>query len=140
MITPMTISFDDSKSNQRVSDLRQKEEEDLAEMLAERYGIPYVDLSGMTINTDGLKLVPQDIAQKSKVAVFDMVGKKLKVAVISPKREDTLAVLQDLDARGYVAELFLTSNRSLEKAWSRYADISFATESKEERSRSTASR
>jgi type IV pilus assembly protein PilB len=130
MITPMTISFDDSKSNQRVADLRQKEEEDLAEMLAQRYSIPYVDLSGITINTDGLKLVPQDIAQKSKIAVFDMTGKKLKVAVTSPKREDTLAVLQDLDTRGYVAELFLTSNRSLEKAWSRYADISFATESK----------
>ncbi len=126
----MTITFDDSKSNQRVSDLRQKEEEDLAEMLASKYGIPYVDLSGMTINTDGLKLIPQDIARKSKIAVFDMTGKKLKVAVIAPKREETMAVLQDLETRGYVPELHITSNRSLEKAWSRYADISFATESK----------
>jgi type IV pilus assembly protein PilB len=126
----MTLTFDDSKSNQRVSDLRQKEEEDLAEMLAGRYGLPYVDLSGMTINTDGLKLVPQDIARNSKVAVFDMTGKKLKIAVISPKREETLAVLNNLETRGYVPELHLTSNRSLEKAWSRYADISFATESK----------
>ncbi len=126
----MTITFDDSKSNQRVSDLRQKEEEDLAEMLAGKYGIPYVDLSGMTINTDGLKLVPQDIARNSKIAVFDMTGKKLKVAVIAPKREETMAVLQDLETRGYVPELHITSNRSLEKAWSRYADISFATESK----------
>ena len=126
----MTITFDDSKSNQRVSDLRQKEEEDLAEMLAGKYGIPYVDLSGMTINTDGLKLVPQDIARNSKIAVFDMTGKKLKVAVIAPKREETMAVLQDLETRGYVPELHITSNRSLEKAWTRYADISFATESK----------
>ncbi len=126
----MTITFDDSKSNQRVSDLRQKEEEDLAEMLAGKYGIPYVDLSGMTINTDGLKLIPQDIARNSKIAIFDMTGKKLKVAVIAPKREETMAVLQDLETRGYVSELHITSNRSLEKAWSRYADISFATESK----------
>lgn len=129
-ITPMTITFDDSKSNQRVSDLRQKEEEDLAEMLAGKYGIPYVDLSGMTINTDGLKLIPQDIARNSKIAVFDMTGKKLKVAVIAPKREETMAALLDLETRGYVPELHITSNRSLEKAWSRYADISFATESK----------
>lgn len=126
----MTITFDDSKSNQRVSDLRQKEEEDLAEMLAGKYGIPYVDLSGMTINTDGLKLIPQDIARNSKIAVFDMTGKKLKVAVIAPKREETMAALLDLETRGYVPELHITSNRSLEKAWSRYADISFATESK----------
>lgn len=126
----MTISFDDNKSNQRVADLRQKEEEDLAELLAQRYEVSYVDLSGITINTDALKIIPQDVAEKAKLAIFDMVGKKLKVGIISPKKEETLAVLQDLDNRGYVLTNFIVSNRSLQKAWSRYADISFATESK----------
>lgn len=126
----MTITFDDSKSNQRVADLRQQEEEDLAELLASKYNIPYVDLSGMTIDTDALKLVPQDIAETSKLAVFDMVGKKLKVALLSPHKEESLAVLKELEARGYVVSSYITSNRSLSKAWSRYADISFATESK----------
>lgn len=126
----MTISFDDNKSNQRVADLRQQEEEDLAELLAQRYEVAYVDLSGISINTDALKIVPQEVAQKAKLAVFDMVGKKLKVGILSPKKEETLAVLQDLDNRGYSLTNFIVSNRSLQKAWSRYADISFATESK----------
>lgn len=126
----MTISFDDNKSIQRLSDLRQREEEDLAELIAKKHELPYVDLSGIAINTDGLKLIPQDQAQKAKIAVFDMNGKKLKVAVISPRKEETLAQLNDLDQRGYVYELHIASNRSLEKAWGRYADISFATESK----------
>lgn len=126
----MTISFDDNKSNQRLSDLRQREEEDLAELIAQKYGLPYADLSGIAINTDGLKLIPKDLAEKAKIAVFDMNGKKLKIAVISPKREETVAVLNDIDQRGYSFELSIVSNRSLEKAWSRYADISFATESK----------
>ena len=72
----MTISFNDDKSSQRVADLRQQEEEDLAQLLAQRYEIQYVDLSGVTINTDALKLVPQEVAQKAKVAIFDMTGKK----------------------------------------------------------------
>ncbi len=126
----MAISFDDSKSNQRVADLRQKEEEDLAQLMAERHGLPYADLSGITINTDGLKLIPQDIARNAKIAVFDMTGRKLRAALLSPRKEETAAVLNDLATRGYSVEQFLVSNRSLEKAWSRYADISFATESK----------
>lgn len=126
----MTISFDDNKSNQRIADLRQQEEEDLAQLLAQRYEVDYVDLSGITINTDALKIVPQEIAQKAKLAIFDMVGKKIKVGILSPKKEETLAVLQDLDSRGYSLTNFIVSNRSLQKAWSRYADISFATESK----------
>lgn len=126
----MTITFDDSKSNQRVADLRQQEEEDLANLLAGKYDIPYIDLSGITINTDALKIIPQDIAEKSKLAIFDVVGKKVKVALLSPLKEETLAVLKDLDTRGYVISSYIVSNRSLTKAWSRYADISFATESK----------
>ncbi len=126
----MTISFDDNKSNQRVADLRQKEEEDLAGLLAERYGIPYIDLAGITINTDALKLVPQETSQKAKLAIFDETGKKIKIALLSPKKEETLAVLSELDQRGYIISQYIVSNRSLQKAWSRYADISFATESK----------
>jgi len=126
----MTITFDDNKNNQRVADLRQQEEEDLAQLLSEKYNIPYIDLSGITINTDALKIVNPEVAEKSKLAIFDMVGKKLKIALLSPKKEETLAILQELDQRGYVYSTYIVSNRSLIKAWSRYADISFATESK----------
>lgn len=126
----MTIAFDDNKSNERLEGLRQREEEDLAELIATKYGLPYVDLSGIAINTDGLKLIPQELAEKSKIAIYDKNGKKLKIAVITPKRDTTDAVLKDLDRRGYTYSLAIASNRSLQKAWSRYADISFATESK----------
>lgn len=126
----MTITFDDNKNNQRIADLRQQEEEDLAQLLASKYDLPYIDLSGITIDTDALKLVPQDIARNSKLAIFDMVGKKIKVALLSPRKIESEAVLNDLSERGYVSSGYIVSNRSLEKAWSRYADISFATESK----------
>ncbi len=126
----MTIIFDDNRSNQRVADLRQQEEEDLAQLLSEKYNIPYLDLSGITINTDALKIVPQETSEKARLAIFDMVGKKIKIALLSPNKEETLAVLADLDSRGYVCSKYIVSNRSLAKAWSRFADISFATESK----------
>lgn len=126
----MSIQFDDKKQNQRIHDLRQREEEDLAKMLSEKYGIPYIDLSGITIDTDGMRLIPEELSHKTKSAIFDLTGKRLRLAVLSPNKEETKYLIKDLENRGYVVEVFVVSNQSLEKAWSRYADISFATKSR----------
>jgi type IV pilus assembly protein PilB len=126
----MVINFDDKKSDSKVAELRQREEEDLAQILSERYQIPYVDLSGITIDTDGLRLIPEEKSKKAKLAVFDMTGKRLKIAILSPRKEETEYLIKDLEQRGYVVEPYVVSNQSLEKAWSRYQDISFATTSK----------
>ena len=42
------------KQNKKVEELKQKEEEQVAEILSSKYGIKYVDLSGISINTDAL--------------------------------------------------------------------------------------
>ena len=126
----MTIHFDESKQNSRVADLHKREEEDLAAILSDRYGIPYADLSGFSIDTDGLRLIPEDTARASRAAGFDLVGKKLKLAIMSPNREETQALIKDLENRGYIVSTYLVSTASLDRAWSRYKDISFATETK----------
>lgn len=129
-IFSMTVTFDDKKRQQKISELRQKEEEDLAKILSEKYGLPYIDLSGITIDTDGLRLIPEDLSQKTKSAIFDLTGKKIRIAVLSPRKEETEYLIKDLENRGYVVNPYIVSNQSLEKAWSRYKDISFATRSK----------
>ena len=67
----------------KLEELRQKEAEDLARMLAEKHGLPYADLSRMTIDLDALKLVPEDEARAAKMAIFQKVAKKLQIAVDS---------------------------------------------------------
>jgi type IV pilus assembly protein PilB len=124
------IHFDDQKQNDQIRELKEKEEEDLAEILATRHGIRYVDLTGININTDALKLIPEDEARKARFAVFDLVGKRAKIAVQSPTKEDTQSQIKDLESRGYVCELFMVSIKSLERAWSRYQDISYSNVSK----------
>lgn len=129
-ITSMQSKFDDKKQEQKLKEFRQREEEDLAKILAERYGLPYIDLTGITIDTDGLRLIPQENAQKTKSAIFDLTGKRIKLAVLSPRKDETQYLINDLEKRGYVVEPYIVSNQGLEKAWGRYKDISFATESK----------
>jgi type IV pilus assembly protein PilB len=115
----------------RVQDLRRKEEEDLAQMLSQKYSLSYVDLSGMPINTDALRLIPETLARKNKMAAFKIVGKKVEIAVLSPSNPDTMETVKSLEERKYEPNLHITSTASLERAWERYKDITFATETKE---------
>jgi len=126
----MLLTFDDDKQKKRIEELYKKEEEDLARILSKKYGIPYIDLTVQTIDTNGLRLIPEDEARDAKLAIFDLVGRKIRIAVLSPSREKTQSVVKMLEGHGYLIERYLVSTQSLERAWSRYKDISYATESK----------
>jgi type IV pilus assembly protein PilB len=122
------IVFDEEKQEQKLAELRLHEEEELARVLATRAGIPYIDLSNVSIDTDGLRLVPETDAREANIAVFNLHDKKMRVAVLSPEQEKTRTVLESLEDRGYLINLYLASPESLRRAWSRYADLSEASE------------
>ncbi len=69
--------FFDNKEDKKVKELRLNEEEEVARILSDKYGIGYIDLSGVSINTDALRLVPEAEAMEGNLAVFKIVGKKL---------------------------------------------------------------
>lgn len=126
----MEQKFNDANTDSKLKELRQREEEDLAEILSERYSIPYADLSGITIDTDGLRMLPEARSKSAKAAIFDLTGKRIKLAMLSPRKDETVNLVKELEERGYAVEPYIVSNQSLEKAWGRYEDISFATQSK----------
>lgn len=127
----MSQFADEELRDTRVAELRRREEEDLAKILSKKYQIPYADLSRITIDTDGLKILPEDEARKAKIAIFDLIGKHVRVAVLAPGREDTKGILKSLEDRGYIVEPFMVSTQGLERAWARYQEISYASTSKE---------
>ncbi|MES2216097.1 MAG: GspE/PulE family protein [Patescibacteria group bacterium] len=126
----MTITFDEDKQNRKLTELHNKEEEDLVQILSGKYGLEYVNLTVTPVNTDALRLVHEDIARANKVAAFALINKRLKLAVRNPQDEKVATIVQELKTKGYEPELFITSTLGLEKAWKMYADLSFAYESK----------
>ncbi|MGB8815867.1 MAG: GspE/PulE family protein [Minisyncoccia bacterium] len=124
------VDFDDKKQQGRIDDLKKKEEEDVAKILAGRYGVGYLDLTPIPINTDALRIVPEELAKETNTAVFQEVNKRIQIAVLSPRYEKTMALLQKLIDDGYFPTVFMVSKASLEKAWSRYKDLSYASESR----------
>lgn len=122
--------FDEKEQERRLDFLRKQEEEELARMLSGKYGLSYLDLSLVAISTDALKLIPQEAARQAQIAPFGRVGKKLSVAVRLPDNPTTKTAIKSLEELGYTVTQFLVSEESLKRAWERYADLSYATESK----------
>lgn len=122
------VQFHDQKSDDRVEQLRKREEEELARVLSMKYGVEYADLSSKSIDTDALRLLDEKTAREAEVAAFRKIGKKLFVAMRAPERDDSLRAVAQLEQLGYEVRRFMVSYESLSHAWERYKDISFATE------------
>ncbi len=114
----------DKTQDEQLEHLRDKEAEELAQILSARYKIPYIDLSRVTIELDALAVVGEVEAKKAKLAVFQMNGKKINVAIQTPNPEETQNLLKKLEHDGYSLTVYLTSETGLERAWRRYADLS----------------
>lgn len=124
----MTLIFDEYKQKQKLDSMRLEEEERLMKMLSVKYTIPYIDLSTVSINTDGLRLVDQKEAEQAECVVFDVTARNISLALNNPNNEHTEGVIEGLKRKGYTVKLFLTSTTSLAKANKLYKDLSFAVE------------
>jgi len=128
--TNMTLVFDEDKSNRKITELLEKEEEELVELLSGKYNLEYVNLQLTPVNADALRLIPESEAREALVVSFALIDKRLKIAARNPQDEKTAKILDNLRAKGYAPELYITSLKSLNKAWLTYKDLSFSYESK----------
>lgn len=127
----MSIKFDDEKQKKNLEDLKKQEEEDLIQALAEpRYGIPPINLSGVLIDNDALRSVPEKDAISLEIAPFKLVGRNIHIAVRSPQPEKLESLNTYFTEHNLTPHFYMTSLASLKKAWDRYKEISYASESK----------
>jgi hypothetical protein len=93
------LTFADAESNKRIDFLKKREEEELAQILSRKYGVEYVDLSLVAINTDALRLLPEAQAKDAEAIVFGMVGKKISLAARAPENPKIKTLVQSLEDR-----------------------------------------
>ncbi len=126
----MTVSFNEENQDKKLEEFNHREQEDVAQIVASRNGLEYIDLTVVGISMDALRLIPIEEARGSNIAPFSLVGKRLKVAVSSPVNSKTLAVIERLKNIGYDVVMFVASPLSLDKVFGRYSDLTFTTETK----------
>jgi type IV pilus assembly protein PilB len=127
---PFMAQFDVKKESEELEAVREREEEDVARILSEKYGILYTDLSLVPVDTDALRVIPEEQARGAEAVAFARAGSHLSVAVHNPGHPALPALLATLEGRNFVVKQYLVSRKSMEKALDRYKDLSFTTEAK----------
>jgi len=125
----MDLPFDTDKETKKLAEVREREEEDVAHILSEKYQMTYIDLSLKEIDADALRTIPEEDARTAEVVAFARTAKVLSLAVHNPNNPAYAKLREELIKREFSLQEFLVSQKSLEKAFARYADLSFSTES-----------
>lgn len=123
------VQFADDAQQKTLDSIHKKEEEVLVQQTAQKIGVAYIDLTGIGIDTDALKIIPEEESRRLEMVAFKLAGKNLHLAARSPLREMTQDKIKELEKQGYQISLYMISRKSLEKAWDRYKDVSLAFES-----------
>lgn len=115
--------FINEQNKDKIEDMREKESEDLANILAQKYKLPYLDLSKIIINLDALKLVDEETAKKANLAVFQKAGNNINIAIQSPNPSLTQNIIKELEQKGFKTTIYMASKSGLQRIWKRYAEL-----------------
>jgi type IV pilus assembly protein PilB len=106
--------------------MREKEAEALAQILAERYDLPYVDLSRVSIDNTAIRILPEEASRAAKVVIFGMNHHQLDMAVQTPNSQQVAGVIEEITRQGYTANLYIASEFAIARAWEIYKEVSYA--------------
>lgn len=117
------IKFDDELQNKRLKEFNDTDAENLAQILAQKYQLKYLDLTIAPVNLDALRVIPEVKARNAKMVGFNLVAHRLDVGIFSPNMEQTQQVLRELASEGYAVTPYMVSENSLEAVYARYKDL-----------------
>lgn len=59
-------------------------EEEIAQALTVQYGFPYLPLENYEINSDAIKLIPENVAMQYNLIAIDKIGDLMTIAMSNP--------------------------------------------------------
>ena len=93
-------------------------EKDLTTFLSRQYGIPSVDLAATEIDTEIIKLIPEDVAKKYQVIPISRTGSTLIMAMADPSNIFAIDDIKFLT--GYNVESVIASETAIKDAIEKY--------------------
>jgi len=126
----MDLPFSIKQETEKLAEVREREEEDVAHILSSKYDMGYADLSIQEVDNDALRIIPEEEARLAEAVAFAKIAKVLSLAVHNPNNPTLAKLRENITARGYTLKESLVSRKSLDLALARYVDLSYAAESK----------
>ena len=108
---------------EKLFEIKRKEEEKKTEFLAEKFKLPYLDLNILPVDTDDLSILPKETARKGELATLKKTGRSLYLGIKNPESKETKQIIEDLKKQGYELKIFVVSPSALEKVWNKYESI-----------------
>jgi type II secretory ATPase GspE/PulE/Tfp pilus assembly ATPase PilB-like protein len=126
----MPVPFDTKAEDDKLRALHEAEDEDLAQLIAEKKGLEYANLIAAPVDMDALRLIPVEKARAAEALAFRKDGPHLSLALANPESDPLKALVEELTQRGLKITQYLVTKRSLEHALERYKELSYASASK----------
>ncbi|MFZ1626949.1 MAG: GspE/PulE family protein [Candidatus Moraniibacteriota bacterium] len=122
-IVPVSLTEKTQRATDLLKKLREQSMEDRAHTLAERLGLPYLDLHLFPADPKDVALLPEADAKKFSAALFRKNGSHVYIALENPEDPASLQYFQKLsNDNGWRITLSVVSRQSLEKVWSSYSN------------------
>lgn len=125
-VTKKQIAKDSEKEKKTLDTIKKlyrESEEEQASALAHKHNLLYADLSLFPISGDDIRLIPEENAQHLQVIVFQKSGKKVRVALVDPANNETLAYIKKTsEEEGWDVNLYVVSLSSFNKALKKYKE------------------
>lgn len=100
--------------------LYHKSEEEKATIVANKFKLPYIDLSLIPVDAETINSIPEEEAKKANLAIIYKAGRKFQVAAVDPDNYETKKLLKKMKDEGINYNLVVVSEDSLKKAWASY--------------------
>lgn len=104
---------------EKLRDAYRDAEEREAQERAAKLGLPYLNLATSPIEIEALALIPEEEAQKAKLAIFERKRSNLVLAALNPTIPEAEKMIDSLKEKNEV-KIYVVSESSLKHAWSFY--------------------
>lgn len=90
---------------------------------AEAFGLKFLEKAPKNIKTSIINIIPEEVARKNKLVVFDKKNNLIKVAILNPQDMNVFNVLKFItEKNGLETEIYLTSNKVFEETMKSYIE------------------
>ncbi len=118
----------DFKEEEKERELKLKiilrgQEEKKAQLLAQKYNLPYINLLKVPVQVDALSKVDESKARAGLFVPFEIQENKIGIAVFNPEDELFKKTIKDLEIKGYKVEVFVCSLSSLKRGLGEYKKV-----------------
>jgi type IV pilus assembly protein PilB len=122
------MQFKDDLINLYYHKALEGEDDLIAHKMSDDMQIPFIDLSTYSIEFGALGTILESDSREHKTAAFHRAGRRLYIAMLDPKNPSTKSFVQKLTTEGFILTQFITTNKGMQRAWTRYSDIASSTD------------